>query len=60
MTREAQVFHLLDMIDSRYEMLTNTLAEGVDAEGLTGFCLEWQAGKLPEPDFFMRIHKLFG
>lgn len=37
MTREAQLFHLLDMIDSRYEMFTNAVAGGVDANGLTGW-----------------------
>lgn len=45
-TREAQVFHLLDMIDSRYEMLTSKLAEGTGADGLTPFdyklgCAVW-------------------
>jgi 3'-5' exoribonuclease len=33
MTSEAQVFHYLDMIDSRYEMFTNSINEGVDEEG---------------------------
>jgi 3'-5' exoribonuclease len=37
MTREAQIFHLLDMIDSRYEIATNALAGGVDENGMT----EW-------------------
>jgi 3'-5' exoribonuclease len=36
-TREAQIFHSLDLIDSRYEMVTNALADGVDADGMTGF-----------------------
>jgi len=35
MTREAMVFHLLDMIDSKYEMYTNAVSAGVDEDGFT-------------------------
>ena len=46
MTREAQIFHLLDMIDSRYEIVTNALAGGVDEKGMTQWsnalgCCAW-------------------
>jgi 3'-5' exoribonuclease len=37
MTREAFMFHCLDMMDARYEMMTNLLAAGVNADGLTPF-----------------------
>jgi 3'-5' exoribonuclease len=37
MTREAQIFHLLDMVDSRYEIATNALASGVDENGMTAW-----------------------
>jgi 3'-5' exoribonuclease len=37
MTREAQLFHYLDMLDSRYEMFGNLVAAGVDAEGWTAW-----------------------
>jgi 3'-5' exoribonuclease len=37
MTREAQIFHLLDMIDSRMGLLDNIFAAGVDANGFTQY-----------------------
>ena len=37
MTREAHVFHLLDMIDSKVELIGNLLAAGVNAEGFTPY-----------------------
>jgi hypothetical protein len=37
MTREARVFHLLDMVDAQMGIIDNALAAGVDADGLTGY-----------------------
>lgn len=37
MTREAWIFHLLDMIDAKYEMVTNAIDAGVDDNGLTAW-----------------------
>jgi len=37
MTREARVFHLLDMIDSQMAMMNTALDRGTDANGFTAF-----------------------
>jgi hypothetical protein len=37
MTHEAQIFQSLDMIDSQYELTSNLLAAGVNADGMTTF-----------------------
>lgn len=49
MTREAHVFHLLDMIDSRVELIGSLLASGVNADGMTPYdhaleCAVWDGG----------------
>jgi 3'-5' exoribonuclease len=50
MTREAFMFHCLDMMDAQYEIRTNLLAAGVNADGLTPFdftlgCSIWDGGE---------------
>jgi 23S rRNA maturation-related 3'-5' exoribonuclease YhaM len=50
MTREEFMFHCLDMMDARYELMSNLLAAGVNADGLTPFdyslsCAPWNPTK---------------
>ena len=37
MSREAFIFHMLDMIDARVHVVENGIAAGVDADGFTQF-----------------------